>query len=65
MEELLKRQLCLQCLKPLGGTASGGCISNGQSYQTDTGKIFVKSNDKQQVSLFLDLLLKYIVTFKV
>ena len=49
MEEL-KRQLCLKTLKPLGGASSGGCISNGQSYQTDTGRIFVKSNDKKEVS---------------
>lgn len=48
MEEL-KRQLCLKTLKPLGG-ASGGCISNGESYQTDTGKIFVKSNAKKEVA---------------
>ncbi len=51
MEELLKGQLCLQNLKPLGGSV-GGCISNGQSYQTDTGKtIFVKSNSKKEVSI--------------
>ena len=50
MEELLKRELCLKSLKPLGGVASGGFINKGQSYQTDTKKIFVKSNDRQQVS---------------
>lgn len=49
MEEL-KRQLCLQSLKPIGGLASGGCINNGQSYQTDKGKIFVKSHESHKVS---------------
>ena len=54
MEEL-KKQLCLGSIKSLGGVAGGGCISNGQSYQTDVGKIFVKSNDKQEVSHSLEV----------
>lgn len=53
MEELLKKELCLKSLKPLGGLASGGFINKGQSYQTETGpKIFVKSNDKEHVSVY-------------
>ncbi len=49
MEELLKRELCLQSLWVLGGQVSGG-ISNGQSYHTDKGPIFVKANEKREVS---------------
>lgn len=52
MEDLLRRQLGLQNLKAIGGLASGGCISNGQSYQTERGKIFVKSNESQEVSSY-------------
>ena len=52
MMEVLKKQLCLQTLKPMGGLASGGCINNGQSYQTDRGKIFVKSHESQKVSQY-------------
>lgn len=49
MEELLRTELCLQTLKVLGGQAAGGCISNGQSFNTDKGAIFVKSSDKDEV----------------
>lgn len=50
MEGLLKRHLSLKEVKVLGGAASGGCINNGQSYDTDRGKIFVKYNEKSEVS---------------
>ena len=50
MEELLKIKLCLKNLKVLGA-ASGGCINNGKSYETEKGNIFVKYNEKHEVSL--------------
>lgn len=52
MEYLLKVELCLQTLNTLGAPASGGCISKGQSYNTDKGAIFVKSNPKPEVCIF-------------
>ena len=48
MEALLRRELSLTVLKPLG-RASGGCISDGVSYETDSGRIFVKHNVDQKV----------------
>ena len=32
------------------GQGGGGCISSGQGFHTDIGKIFVKSNAKDGVS---------------
>ena len=49
MEALLRRELSLTVLKPLG-RASGGCISDGVSYETDSGRIFVKYNVDPKVS---------------
>ncbi|XP_072339242.1 ketosamine-3-kinase isoform X3 [Scyliorhinus torazame] len=48
MESLLKRELNTVALKTLGH-AAGGCISQGQSYETDSGRVFVKINHKSQV----------------
>ena len=42
-------QLGLRKLKALGGLAAGGCISNGQSYDSDKGRIFVKYNEDHKV----------------
>ena len=47
MEEFLARELATGKLKPLG--SAGGCVSATQSYETDTGKVFVKSNDDRKV----------------
>ncbi|XP_065191475.1 ketosamine-3-kinase-like isoform X1 [Sycon ciliatum] len=47
MEEILKRELGTAKLKSCG-SASGGCISNGTSYEADTGKVFVKTNEKTE-----------------
>lgn len=48
MEALLKRELGTVLLKSAGHSA-GGCISEGQSYDTDTGRVFVKINHKEEV----------------
>ncbi|XP_053194337.1 ketosamine-3-kinase-like [Scomber japonicus] len=45
MEAKLKRELGTVMLKPTGHTG-GGCISDGLSYDTDTGRVFVKINRK-------------------
>ena len=50
MEEFLRAQLSTSLLKPLGG-AAGGCISDGRSYETDSGPVFVKHNSTLQVRL--------------
>ncbi|KAM9783537.1 ketosamine-3-kinase [Syngnathus typhle] len=53
MEDKLKKELGTATLK-LAGHAEGGCISQGQSYHTDTDKVFVKTNHKSQAKLMFD-----------
>ena len=48
MEALLKRELGTSTLK-VSGHSGGGCISDGLSYDTDSGRVFVKINHKSQV----------------
>lgn len=48
LEEILKKELHTTKCQGLG-FASGGCINEGQSFDTDHGKIFVKVNDKSGV----------------
>nr|XP_028572941.1 fructosamine-3-kinase-like [Podarcis muralis] len=47
MEKLLKSELKTSVLKAFG-SSGGGCISQGQSYETDHGRVFVKINNKPQ-----------------
>uniref|UniRef100_A0A8C3PN18 protein-ribulosamine 3-kinase n=1 Tax=Calidris pygmaea TaxID=425635 RepID=A0A8C3PN18_9CHAR len=47
MEEALKRELGTAVLRPTGHSG-GGCISQGQSYDTDHGRVYVKSNSKAE-----------------
>jgi len=47
LEEVLKKELNTTTCKSLG-FASGGCINEGQSYDTDHGKIFVKLNKSSE-----------------
>ncbi|XP_062979313.1 fructosamine-3-kinase isoform X2 [Elgaria multicarinata webbii] len=47
MEKLLKAELKTTVLKAFG-RSGGGCISQGQSYETDHGRVFVKINSKPQ-----------------
>ena len=49
MEALLRKELSLTVLKPLG-RASGGYISDAVSYETDSERIFVKHNVDPKVS---------------
>ncbi|XP_029913584.1 ketosamine-3-kinase [Myripristis murdjan] len=53
MEAKLKKELGTSVLKPTGHSG-GGCISEGQSYHTDTGTVFVKINHKSQAKLMFD-----------
>ncbi|KAJ8251400.1 hypothetical protein GJAV_G00220940 [Gymnothorax javanicus] len=53
METLLKKELGTSMLKA-SGHSGGGCISEGQSYDTDSGRIFVKINRKSQARLMFD-----------
>lgn len=57
MEAKLKKELGTAMLKPTGHS-SGGCISEGQSYDTDTGRVFVKINHKSEVTVNIDNLIK-------
>ncbi|XP_030362076.1 ketosamine-3-kinase-like isoform X2 [Strigops habroptila] len=47
MEAALKRELGTEVLRPTGHLG-GGCISQGQSYDTDHGRVYVKSNSKAE-----------------
>ncbi|XP_035254334.1 ketosamine-3-kinase-like isoform X1 [Anguilla anguilla] len=53
MEALLKKELGTSMLKA-SGHSGGGCISEGQSYDTDSGRVFVKINHKSQARLMFD-----------
>lgn len=35
------------------GRGGGGCISEGEVYRTDSGKVFLKRNSKERVSFFV------------
>lgn len=49
MEAKLKKELGTSVLKSTGHSG-GGCISEGQSYDTDFGRVFVKINHKSEVT---------------
>ncbi|XP_039542104.1 ketosamine-3-kinase-like isoform X2 [Pimephales promelas] len=53
MEALLKRELATSVLKSTGHSG-GGCISEGQSFDTDTGRVFVKINHKTEARRMFD-----------
>lgn len=55
MEAKLKKELGTSMLKSTGHSG-GGCISEGQSYDTDSGRVFVKINHKSEVSTSVYLL---------
>lgn len=48
MEAALRRELGTSVLRP-AGYSGGGCISHGESFHTDHGKVYVKRNDKAEV----------------
>lgn len=47
MEEFLRKELGTTKLHHVG--ASSGIISSGSSYETDSGKVFVKFNSDNEV----------------
>uniref|UniRef100_A0A803J6Y3 protein-ribulosamine 3-kinase n=2 Tax=Xenopus tropicalis TaxID=8364 RepID=A0A803J6Y3_XENTR len=47
MEALLRKELDTELLKATGHIG-GGCINQGQSYDTDRGRVFVKINHKPE-----------------
>jgi len=49
LEEILKKELQTTQCQGFVGFAGGGCISEGKSFDTDHGKVFVKVNDKSGV----------------
>ncbi|XP_072530665.1 ketosamine-3-kinase [Salminus brasiliensis] len=53
MEALLKRELGTSTLKATGHSG-GGCISDGLSYDTDTGRVFAKINRKSEARKMFD-----------
>lgn len=64
LEEILQKELNTTKVKHLG-FATGGCISEGQSYLTENGRIFVKVNEKSGVNLTYQVdanLLRYVMS---
>ncbi|XP_029456138.1 ketosamine-3-kinase-like [Rhinatrema bivittatum] len=53
MEKYLKKKLNTSLLTAVGD-ALGGCISQGQSYVTDRGRVFVKINHKPEARKMFD-----------
>lgn len=53
METLLKRELGCNSVKATDHSG-GGCISQGQSYDTDKGRVFVKVNSKSEAKRMFD-----------
>ncbi|XP_013917089.1 PREDICTED: fructosamine-3-kinase-like [Thamnophis sirtalis] len=53
MENLLKSELKTTVLKLLGGSR-GGYICQGQGYETDGGRVFVKSHNKPQARIMFE-----------
>ncbi|MCI4391797.1 hypothetical protein PGIGA_G00138520 [Pangasianodon gigas] len=53
MEQLLKRELGCSRVKAVG-SSGGGCISEGQSYSTDSRTVFAKINHKSQARCMFD-----------
>ena len=49
METVLKSTLGVSRARAIG-RGGGGCISEGQTYDTDKGKFFVKVNHQSEVS---------------
>ena len=62
MEKLVKEGLKTSKLEPYG-RAGGGCINSGRGFSTDSGKIFVKCNDKTEVGILVDLFMNCKGTF--
>ncbi|KAL7989340.1 hypothetical protein Chor_012006 [Crotalus horridus] len=53
MEAALRRELGTSELRP-AGYSGGGCISHGESFHTDHGKVYVKRNDKAEARRMFD-----------
>lgn len=55
MEAKIRAELGLSQLTCVRGRGGGGCISQGEAYETDKGMIFVKKNSKKDVCDLLKL----------
>ncbi|XP_063148644.1 ketosamine-3-kinase-like isoform X1 [Candoia aspera] len=53
MEAALRRELGTSVLRP-AGHSGGGCISHGESFHTDHGKVYVKRNAKAEARRMFD-----------
>uniref|UniRef100_T1IJZ4 protein-ribulosamine 3-kinase n=1 Tax=Strigamia maritima TaxID=126957 RepID=T1IJZ4_STRMM len=53
IKDLLKSVLQTRTMKPTG-ECGGGCINEGEAYETDVGKIFVKRNGKNEARQMFD-----------
>ncbi|CAB3371022.1 Hypothetical predicted protein [Cloeon dipterum] len=54
MEEKIKFQLGFTEFRRARGGGGGGCINEGDAYETDRGKVFVKRNSKKDAKLMFD-----------
>ncbi|XP_015280367.1 PREDICTED: ketosamine-3-kinase [Gekko japonicus] len=53
MEAVLRRELGTSVLRPVGHSG-GGCISHGESFDTDQGPVFVKINSRAEARRMFD-----------
>ena len=64
MEALLQKELASSRVVSLG-RGGGGCISNGQSYETDSGRVFVKRNSDQKATTDFDTVLYSVLVVEI
>ena len=55
MEAKIKAALGLSHLTCVRGRGGGGCISQGDAFESDKGMLFVKRNSKQDVRIFVTM----------
>lgn len=55
MEARIKSALGLSQLTSVRGRGGGGCINEGDAYESDKGMLFVKKNSKQDVRQIFDV----------
>ena len=60
MEKLLKAELGAATIS-CHGSSGGGCISEGSTYNVDSGKVFVKVNRNKEVQDTLYRILYYLI----
>ncbi len=61
LTDFVKKSLGLEWIEDLGGVG-GGCISDSRSYQTQNGKLFVKTHEQEKVEYCSMISLPFLFT---